>query len=352
MSADQNAAWMEWAEDNDLEPEEAGDVCGQSQHIILPGGKISISVCAAQLFQLIAPSRTLFQRGGALVEQARQDDGRIYLSVIHPPAFRSRIEVFGQLFVWRVGAHGGAVLKPTTCPEETAKALMATKEASEHLPRVSNVVSCPVALEAGGSLVIIGKGYHSANGGIIVTHGETPPEIEIGEATSALAGLLAEFDFQSPGDRSRALASLISPALKLGDFIKDFVPADVAEADQSQSGKTFRQRIGCAIYNEKPALIAARKGGVGSVDESFAQALIGGRPFLQFDNFRGKFDSPYIEAFMTADGSFSARVPHCGEVQIDPSRFLVLMTSNGVDSTRDFANRSSIIRIRKRVGFA
>jgi len=129
------------------------------------------------------------------------------------------------------------------------------------------------------------------------------------------------------------------------------VPADVAEADQSQSGKTFRQRVGCAIYNEKPSMIAARKGGVGSVDESFSQALISGRPFIQLDNFRGKMDSQYIEAFLTADGSFGARVPHRGEVQVDPRRFLVLMSSNGVEATRDFANRSSIIRIRKRVGF-
>lgn len=92
-------------------------------------------------------------------------------------------------------------------------------------------------------------------------------------------------------------------------------------------------------------LIAARKGGVGSVEESFAEALIKGKPFIQLDNFRDKMDSQYIESFLTAEGSFPARVPHRGEVQIDPQRFLVLMTSNGVESTRDFANRSSIIRI-------
>ena len=120
--------------------------------------------------------------------------------------------------------------------------------------------------------------------------------------------MLDEFDFQTPGDRSRALASLNTPALKLGNFIAGYVPADVAEADQSQSGKTYRQRVGCAIYNESPSLIAARKGGVGSADESFSQALIGGRPFVQLDNVRGKLDSPYIEAFLTAAGSFGARV--------------------------------------------
>ena len=285
------------------------------------------------------------------MEREVQEDGLIGLAVVRPSAFRSRIEGIGSLFSWRVGARGVEVLKPTICPEETASALMETLEARQFLPRISTVVNCPVALEVDDGLVILAKGYHADNGGILVIRGDLPQEVAICEAVDALEGLLAEFDFQTPGDRSRALAGLISPALKLGNFIRGFVPADVAEADQSQSGKTFRQRVGCAIYNEKPSMIAARKGGVGSVDESFSQALISGRPFIQLDNFRGKMDSQYIEAFLTADGSFGARVPHRGEVQVDPRRFLVLMSSNGVEATRDFANRSSIIRIRKRVGF-
>jgi hypothetical protein len=320
--------------------------------IILPGGKISITECADKLFRRIAPAETMFMRGGAIMERETHDDGSIGLAVLKPSAFRSRIEGFGQLLAWRTGARGAEVLKPTTCPEETAKALMEALEARQLLPRISTVVNCPVALEVSDGLTILGKGYHPDNGGILVINGDSPPEVPICEAVETLGSLIAEFDFQTPGDRSRALASLIAPALKLGNFIKGFVPADVAEADQSQSGKTYRQRLGCAIYNETPSLIAARSGGVGSVDESFSQALIGGKPFIQLDNVRGRMDSQYIEAFLTAVGGFGARVPHRGEVQVDPQRFLMLMTSNGVESTRDFANRSSIIRIRKRVGFS
>ena len=43
-----------------------------------------------------------------------------------------------------------------------------------------------------------------------------------------------------------------------------------------------------------------RVSGVGSIDETFDQQLIAGRPFIQFDNFRGHFDSPHLEAFLTA----------------------------------------------------
>jgi hypothetical protein len=41
-------------------------------------------------------------------------------------------------------------------------------------------------------------------------------------------------------------------------------------------------------------------------------------------------------------------VPHCAELIIDPRRFFLLISSNGVETTRDMANRSSIIRVRKR----
>ena len=39
------------------------------------------------------------------------------------------------------------------------------------------------------------------------------------------------------------------------------------------------------------------------------------------------------------------------EVQVRPDRFVFQLTSNGFESTRDLANRSCIIRIRKRRGF-
>jgi hypothetical protein len=50
---------------------------------------------------------------------------------------------------------------------------------------------------------------------------------------------------------------------------------------------------------------------------------------------------------MTAEGSFSCRVPYRGEITVPPEHYFIFLTSNGVDTTRDFANRSNIVRIRK-----
>ena len=123
---------------------------------------------------------------------------------------------------------------------------------------------------------------------------------------------------------------------------------DIGEADASQSGKTYRQKVVAAVYRESPNVVVQRMGGVGGFDESIAQKLIDGRPFVLLDNFRGKLDSPYLEAVLTAPSSMPARVPHRGEVQVDPRSFVFQITSNGAETTRDLANRASIVRIKKR----
>lgn len=292
----------------------------------------------------------MFVRSGLVVEMATLPGGRRQLEIVTSSAFRSRIEKYGDVFAWRFSERHGLVLKPTVCLDETAQALLDSEETRSLLPPIANVVDCPVLAEVDGELRTLRAGYNPQNGGVFVTGGAEPPDVPLCEAVNELKGILSEFDFQTPSDRSRAIAALLTPALRLGGHIRGHVPVDVSEADQSQTGKTFRHRLVAAIYNEVPDLIAARKGGVGSVDESFSRALITGKPFIQLDNFRGKLESQLVEAFLTATGVFLARVPHRGEVPVDPTKVLMQMTSNGVQTTRDFANRACVTRIRKRAG--
>jgi hypothetical protein len=328
-------------------PDEKADTANEKPVIELPSGDVTISECAEKLFGLIAPTKTLFVRGGAIVTLVQRDDGLLALELLRPAAARSFFEKFGRLFAWRSGSKGEAVLKPTTCPQEMAEALLHTEKARTLLPHVTGLINCPIMREIDGQAVASEPGYDTHTG-LLVTGGKKAEEVDLETARDALLRLLEQFEFQSEGDKARALASMIAPALKMGGFIKGRVPADVAEADQSQSGKTFRQKLVAALYNEKVSLVTSREGGVGSVDESLNQQLIAGRPFIQFDNFRGRFDSAHLEAFLTAEGSFPCRVPHRGEVTVPPESYFVLLTSNGVNTTRDFANRSNIIRIRKK----
>jgi len=50
---------------------------------------------------------------------------------------------------------------------------------------------------------------------------------------------------------------------------------------------------------------------------------------------------------LTSFGTVGIRIPHKGEVQMDPTHFFFMATSNGMESTADLANRCCIIRLRK-----
>jgi len=109
-----------------------------------------------------------------------------------------------------------------------------------------------------------------------------------------LRGYLSDFEFSSKGDESRAIAALITPALVQGGLLGGRSPIDLGEADDSQAGKGYRNRMVAAIYNAEVNTIAQRQGGSGSLEESFCRALMAGTSFLSIDNVRRKIDSPMI----------------------------------------------------------
>ena len=67
-----------------------------------------------------------------------------------------------------------------------------------------------------GDVVIRCRGYHEELGGLLIVDGEPPPQVELREAVAGLHWLVDEFSFQGEGDRSRALAAFLTPALRLG----------------------------------------------------------------------------------------------------------------------------------------
>ena len=337
--------------ESDLETDDTAEL----SIIVLPSGAVSISESARAIFQRIAPSMTLFWRGGALVELVEQD-GATGLEVIRADAFRSRVERYSNIFAWRSDGEGNPVLKRTKMPRDDAVAIMATAEAREILPPIASVLRCPVLVESSeGGVTILARGYHSELGGLLIVAGDEPPRVELSEAVASLKWLVEETLFQSEGDRSRALAAYITPALRLGGFFNGNIPMDVAEADDSQAGKGYRQRMVALLYNEIAYPVTQRDGGVGSFDESFGTALVAARPFITLENVRGRLASQHIEGFLTSpevfNGLFVARVPGVREQTVNSRRFLIQLSSNGLESTIDLANRASICRIRKRYGF-
>lgn len=310
---------------------------------ILPNDYITFQDAARIIFGIIAKTKRLFLRGRAVVELV---DGE--LSIMTPSRFRSAIESFGKTVVaYRKDGNGKPALGCKQCSEDCAKGLLATREGVELLPRLNLICRSPVATVADGRFRLLGNGYHPELGGLLVTGRTVADELSLSEARQALQSLLADFNFLTPGDRARAFASLLTPAMRMGGWIAGHCPVNVAEADQSQSGKTYFQKLVRTVYGEEAYSIARREGGVGSLDESISAALLSGRPFIALDNVRGAVNSQFLEMALTWGGTVNIRVPYSGELPIDVSRVSFQLTSNGAESTPDLANRFCIVRIRK-----
>jgi hypothetical protein len=325
----------------------------QRPELILPSGYVEYSQTARKMFPVLAKRLRFFVRGYALVEIAYQKplkDKQLHdiFQLLEADALRSRIEKDFTCRVWREENHK-YVLKPGRCTGDTAKVLLKTDEAFEFLPSINTLSAAPLLTGEQRKLEILAKGYHGIHGGIFVSHGDRVPLPELGEAKRLILEAVADFDFVSEADKSRAVASFIRPALRAGRLLGDAdFPIDIREANESQSGKTFRQKLVCAVYRETPYVIASRDGGVGSLDESISSALIAGIPFIFFENFRGQMKSQLIETCLRGLGWAPARAPHKGEIQVPTAHINWQLSSNGLEATRDFVNRAIISRICKR----
>jgi hypothetical protein len=121
--------------------------------------------------------------------------------------------------------------------------------------------------------------------------------------------------FCIPNSLLKALAALITPALVLGGLLPARAPVDLGEADQSQTGKGYRNRITAAIYRHLDATINQATGIIGSPEETFDGALISGHAYISLDNLRGKIDAPKIESFLT-EAQYYARWAYMPNTEI------------------------------------
>ena len=309
--------------------------------VILPGKGVCITDTANMLAEAYQDSHAearLYNRGNAVFCVTRDNNGAM-LTALSSQRACSEFELVSTLL--KIGQSG---LEKTISSPATAKTLLSSSTFLNSIPKINLVTNSPVILKNEDNTCRVVNSYDAKSG--ILSTGVPAEEVPLDEAIKLLNNLLSDFNFQGAGDKSRALAALLTPALVSGKVLDARAPIMMLQADKSQSGKGFFTKLLGAVYNELPSTVAQRTGGVGSIDENFDAALTLGRPVIVIDNLRGKLNSPQMEAFMTAD-IYSARIPYSEPATIDPRRYFIMATSNNFDLTPDMANRSCFIRIRK-----
>ena len=319
--------------------------------LILPSDHVPYIVSARLVFERLAKDLKLFVRGGRVVEltQQKRDSAPAVLaiSILTPDALRSRLEGSKRRVKTATVVGTQLLLKLKRCSADSAAVLLATEESVKRLPPIELVTRSPILVEHEGQLRTLGHGYHPINGGIMVISNRMAAEVLVEAAVRDLLNLLHDFQFATPADKSRAVANFIGPCLRIGNLLFGHATINVTEADISQAGKGFLLATERSIYGETNALVGKRDGGVGSLDESLASALLSGAPFITFDNLRGRIASQYLELIMTSFDDVPVRVPHRGEIYISARHTTFHLTSNGFETTEDLGNRSMITRLVK-----
>lgn len=316
----------------------------QKPEVFLPGRFTTDYESAVSVFKALAPTKKYFSNNRLLMFLTELDT----LESLNPDKLRSRMSKDVRISR-KVPDKGGW---PRTITGEQPKVeelrMLICAEPIDYLQPICGIHNSPIFVCVDGIVKALGKGYHEEAGGRYIANGNVDNTIELKEAIENLKELLHECPFHTDADRSRALCALISPALVTGGLMPYHCPAFMFEADVSQTGKGFLAELIQTVYGETAAYVVQKKGGVGSIDESLAQALISGVPFIQFDNFRGTFPSQYLEAVLTPGSAqtIPVRVPYKGEVQIDPKGRIFHLTSNGLTSTPDLLNRMCFVRLR------
>lgn len=324
----------------------------------LPGGGITHSVSSKIIFAEIALHRRYFIRGNVVVEIDRDERDKAVIKAVTPERFVDYLGTLDKRVAKRerISTEGGEgkpevrnVWRTQNMSAAAARVALQSDAARELLPPLRRIVNCPiiVELEVGGCEVV-GYGYTDHGGGTFVA---SDIEIEcvpggVATAVALIKHLFHDFRFADPPDLSRAVAGLISPALKFGGVLARDFPIDVSEADLSQAGKSYRLSLVPVLYNEIPEVVTPRRGGVGSFDESLSNALLEGSSFISLDNIRGDLDCPLLESALRGYSTVQCRGFRASG-RVDVTAVVWQLSTNGAGLTPDLANRSVITRIRK-----
>ncbi|WP_428304810.1 hypothetical protein [Lacipirellula sp.] len=303
----------------------------------LPGEGQEIGAAAEELGDLLRAQRTHFIQGDAVVRLQIGQNGRPRITAVKAVELASDFE--------EVARFQTSKSQPdvyTNCTEGVASLILNSAKFKAALPYLDRITPSPILVERDAAAAVI-CGYDEPSG--VYACGAAPADVPVDEAVELLRSLLGDYAFATAGDRSRAVAALLTPALVAGGWLGGRAPIDLGEADKSQTGKGYRNKVTAALYNNGVIIVNQRRG-IGGLEDSFAKAAMNGSQFIGIDNVRGNIDLQSLESFMTEE-EVMQRAAYCPETPVDTRYINVMLTSNSAQMTEDLANRCSCVALRK-----
>ena len=207
----------------------------------------------------------------------------------------------------------------------------------------------PIFKESDTSLI---SGYDEEKKVLVTGSSEGYELLPIEEAREVLLELFEDFKFMSPSDLSRAVACLIIPAMCHADLLRgDSRPLVYIDADGHGAGKGTMAYFLTLPYVDQPEFVTQDDSTVGSIDEKIGCAIQTGGNHIIVDNLKptkgmSEFSSSFIESMMTTD-SIRFRAAKESACTLSLKYAILYLTTNGMPLSKDLADRSLYISIRK-----
>jgi len=176
--------------------------------------------------------------------------------------------------------------------------------------------------------------------------------LPLDRAIFTLKELFVDFKFVSPSDYSRAMACLIMPALcHAGMLNDDSRPIVYVDADSQGAGKGTVIKFLVFPYTEKSPFVTQDDSSIGSIDEKIGCTIMDGHNHVILDNLKPtrkmkEFSSPFVEGMLTTN-NMQFRSAGMQRTTLDVSKAVLYVTTNGMPLSRDLAERSLYVSIRK-----
>lgn len=170
----------------------------------------------------------------------------------------------------------------------------------------------------------------------------TPTRDDAEAALGLLGGLLKEFPFASPTDRSAALCALLTAAVRVS---LPNAPMFHVRAHQPGTGKSYLSALITAMATSKPGAPLSFPGNNNECERVLLAALLQRPAVIEFDNLTGDiFPFNKLCTTLTSETIQGRRLRHSEVIEVS-TRTLVLSSGNNVGPIADMVRRCITINL-------
>lgn len=289
---------------------------------------------------------TIFERGGMLTEIVRDKEGVPKIRIVPREQIPLRITQCCRL-IEEKELKGEILERDIVPPRWLVDGIHTAGGYDDMVEHLSGVVTTPTMRPDGS--ILQESGYDEVTGLIFEPSCDYPviadsPSIDDAKAAAKkLLALVDDFPFATPADRSAWLSLLLTMIAR--SAIRGPVPISGVTANSPGSGKTMAVDLAEIIVRGRtmPRISAP------SVDDEMRKLLtslvVENAPAAMFDNIRGSFGGPAIEAATTGEIWRDRELKSSRTIEL-PVRTVFVATGNNLRFKDDTTRRVVLIRLR------